>query len=281
MATVLLKRDASSLDASSISSVLATGLPISILSLAATNPAAASSWLAAAALQTTTTAAWYAALPTDIQSYLRAQATAASPSSSSDSDSSRSTADAKAYAFSAASYHMSAAAVAGVVLGTLGFVVTCYALFAWQARLGPFARWAPRERPAVREGMLGMPSISWPRIDYAALGVPVGAAIRETVGDAWNIETPHFQLYKTSYHIITDTFRAEMSNLKLVHKRLFPQESAPRQQAALRRALHPAPQDLSFYYLDYSLRLRVKVQSSSTQVTDGMGMTDHGHLSKS
>ncbi|KAL1618753.1 hypothetical protein SLS56_010444 [Neofusicoccum ribis] len=101
---------------------------------------------------TTTTAAWYAALPTDIQSHLRAQATA---SSSSDSDSSRSTADAKAYAFSAASYHMSAAAVAGVVLGTLGFVVTCYALFAWQARLGPFARWAPRERPAggVAEGV--------------------------------------------------------------------------------------------------------------------------------
>ncbi|GME26548.1 hypothetical protein GTA08_BOTSDO09007 [Neofusicoccum parvum] len=227
MATVLLKRDASSLDASSISSVLATGLPISILSLAATNPAAASSWLAAAALQTTTTAAWYAALPTDIQSYLRAQATAASPSSSSsESDSSRSTADAKAYAFSAASYHMSAAAVAGVVLGTLGFVVTCYALFAWQARLGPFARWAPRERPAVREGMLGMPSILWPRIDYAALGDPVGAAMRETVGEAWNIETPHFQLYKTSYHIITETFRTEIANLKLVHKRLFPQDSA-------------------------------------------------------
>ncbi|EKG10195.1 hypothetical protein MPH_12795 [Macrophomina phaseolina MS6] len=152
MATILLKRDAFSLDAASISSVLATGLPISILSLAATNPAAASSWIASEVLQASPTGSWYRALPTDIKSYLRAQASVAATAATSpnttaaSSSSSQKTVDAKTYAYSAAAYHMSAGAVAAVVFGTFGFVGICYLLFAWQAHLGPFERWAPRPR---------------------------------------------------------------------------------------------------------------------------------------
>lgn len=139
---------------SSISSVLATGLPISILSLAATNPAAASSWIASEVLPTKPTGSWYRALPTDVQAYLVAAASAAatatataSPSSPSASASVQASVDAKTYSYSAAAYHMSAGAVAAVVFGTIGFVMLCYGLFAWQARLGPFERWAPRDRP--------------------------------------------------------------------------------------------------------------------------------------
>ncbi|KAF9631155.1 hypothetical protein BFW01_g2017 [Lasiodiplodia theobromae] len=73
---------AAALLSSSIQSVLATGLPLSILSLAATNPAAASSWIASEVLvlqQTATTTtvptpSWYRALPTDVKAYLLAAA---------------------------------------------------------------------------------------------------------------------------------------------------------------------------------------------------------------
>ncbi|KAK0608997.1 hypothetical protein DIS24_g12601, partial [Lasiodiplodia hormozganensis] len=158
---------AAALLSSSIQSVLATGLPLSILSLAATNPAAASSWIASEVLvlqQTATTTSvptpsWYRALPTDVKAYLLAAAesmvaaaevaatatgTAASSTASVGSEeSSKPAADQKTYAIAAA-YTMSGPAIAGVLLGSVGFVGACGALFAWRARLGWFNQLARR-----------------------------------------------------------------------------------------------------------------------------------------
>ncbi|OJD32500.1 uncharacterized protein BKCO1_37000191 [Diplodia corticola] len=76
--------------------------------------------------------------------------------------------------------------------------------------------------------------VSWPRLDYESLGDPLGAAIRSTVGDAWNFETNHFDLWKSSYHIVMEIhndpeqFRMEIDNLKLMHTSIFPQQSGIR-----------------------------------------------------
>ncbi|KAF4536471.1 uncharacterized protein LTHEOB_2232 [Lasiodiplodia theobromae] len=79
---------------------------------------------------------------------------------------------------------------------------------------------------------MGMPMITWPRVDFELIRDPVGAAIRETVGYDWNIETETFEIWKTSYSNLTEIhndpeqFRMEIDNLKEIHTIIFPQESA-------------------------------------------------------
>ncbi|KAF4543420.1 uncharacterized protein LTHEOB_119 [Lasiodiplodia theobromae] len=197
---------AAALLSSSIQSVLATGLPLSILSLAATNPAAASSWIASEVLvlqQTATTTtvptpSWYRALPTDVKAYLLAAAesmvaaaevaatatgtaAAGSSTSSSESETSTSTAtDQKSYAIAAA-YTMSGPAIAGVLLGSVGFVGACGALFAWRARLGWFNQLARRPSGEV-EGYERAASRAALRREFKGSRLDVDVIVEEQQG---------------------------------------------------------------------------------------------------
>lgn len=73
-----------------------------------------------------------------------ATATASTTAGSEESGTGSETAAAqKSYAIAAA-YSMSGPAIAGVLLGSVGFVGACGALFAWRARLGWFNRLARR-----------------------------------------------------------------------------------------------------------------------------------------
>ncbi|KAB2568596.1 hypothetical protein DBV05_g12724, partial [Lasiodiplodia theobromae] len=194
---------AAALLSSSIQSVLATGLPLSILSLAATNPAAASSWIASEVLilqQTATTTtvptpSWYRALPTDVKAYLLAAAEsmvaaaevaatatdAASATSSSESKTTTSTAaDQKTYAIAAA-YTMSGPAIAGVLLGSVGFVGACGALFAWRARLGWFNQLARRPSGEV-EGYERAASRAALRREFKGSRLDVDVIVEEQQG---------------------------------------------------------------------------------------------------